>query len=361
MKREETTWGLFVDESGDFSSPDDPVAVAGLLVREDVAGGRAGEMRESVRRALPGLPWPLHASLLHQTGFVVALLGRHVERHGAFPEGLPADVEAAARTALDLLREREPGSLTATMAAVAGGKKVPYLALERMTVLLSRQASGAARVLSAHERKAWAFVRSVSQALEGQARDGVPAVLLLTSAETTGGDAGADADSRYFGALEALFDRVAAVLLRRAGRHRVWVRTLARDVWEPRIGRRVPLGVHHVGAVLRRLPERATLKMTAAEVREFDEDVDFPYVFADFAANRARRVLRSALAGLRQCENELWTVLAAPVRSGSPSRTHLAATGLGLRLAREAASVEMQAPQGARRWALEQAAEWQGA
>ncbi len=361
MKRGETTWGLFVDESGDFTSSEDPVAVAGLLVREDVAGGRAHEMRESVRRALPGLPWPLHASLLRQTGFIVALLGRHFERHGAFPEGLQADVEAAARTALDLLREREPAALASAMAALAEGRKVPYLALERMTEQLRRRASVAARVLSAHERKAWAFVRSVLQALDGQAQDGLPAVLLLTSGETTDGDAGPDADSRYLGALEALFDRAAAVLLRRPGRHRVWVRTLARGVWEPRIGRRVPLRVQDVGAVLRRLPERAAVRMTVAEVREFDEDVDFPYVFADFAANRARRVLRSALAGLRQSENELRVALAASVRSGTPTRTHLAATGLGLRLAREAAPAGTPTPPGARRWALEQAAEWQGA
>jgi hypothetical protein len=55
-------WTLYIDESGDFAAPDDPVSVAGLLLRGEAPAG----LRAALEAAVPWYPWPLHASHLNQ-------------------------------------------------------------------------------------------------------------------------------------------------------------------------------------------------------------------------------------------------------------------------------------------------------
>jgi hypothetical protein len=358
MLREDFSWTLFVDESGDFSSVADAVCIAGVLVWSEAPGVGSRELLASLRRALPGLPWPLHASVLNQPSYVAIVLERERRCRGAFPEGLPPDVAEAALAAVEFLQLAEPESIRTALEALLAGRKLPYEELERMSRRLWRERWKACRALDRHERRAWAFVRELGESLSEDGPGGGPRAVLVTAAETLDGDGGADTDARYFGLLEALLDRTAAMLERAGGRHLVCVRALGRDVREPLLGRRIPLRPQHVGTVIHRLPARARVRLLASEVARFSPEVEFPFVLADFASNRARRVLRPSETGLRQAEHELKSVLAMPVRTGSPDRTHLAATGLGSVVRRASGPADGAGAATPRRWAIEQAGEW---
>src|SRR5919109_501718 len=63
-------WTLYVDESGNFANSEDDVAIAGLLVSDELPGLTSNEVKRSLEAALPGFPWPWHAGLLNSASWV---------------------------------------------------------------------------------------------------------------------------------------------------------------------------------------------------------------------------------------------------------------------------------------------------
>src|SRR5687768_6258742 len=60
---------FFVDESGQFDNTSDTVAVAGLLLRDSPAL-QPHILTATLKRALPSLPWPLHAAFINQPAYL---------------------------------------------------------------------------------------------------------------------------------------------------------------------------------------------------------------------------------------------------------------------------------------------------
>ena len=359
--RQVRSWTVYVDESGNFEDFQDHVAVAGLLLSDDATGVSPRALRTSLERAMPWFPWPLHASHVNQPAYVA--IAWH-QRFGGAPTTGDAAFAGAAREAMARMASKEAERLAALVAAFGAGKRLDISSLDVLRRLLLREWPKLARELETGTRQAWALVRDAARKL----LVGPGSEAWLVSASETGlGDAGTTTDERYFGALEALLERVHAVLQLRGGDHKVAVRVLARDVFDLRIRHDVRLMPQHVGEVIWRLMSDgpSVVRLLCEEVADYDANVGIAFVFSDFFANRARRTLRDESRPLDSAERELAADLGVSPRSGDPSRSHLAATGDALRFLRGlvqtgGATAREQLPWTLprRRWAVEQAWEW---
>jgi len=101
------------------------------------------------------------------------------------------------------------------------------------------------------------------------------------------------------------------------------------------------------------------LRFRGERVALYDHAIEVPFVLADAFANQTRRVLGAPHLGLLAAERALRSGLGVPVRSGTPSRTHLAAAGDALRYLRGELG-ELAPGLGRCDWAVEQAREWSG-
>lgn len=359
---EVTPWTAYLDESGDFDDAEDAVAIGGLLLRDDILTLSPRALRASLEGALPSYPWPLHASLVNQLAYAALAWN---DRFGSSSVTGDTPFAAAAREAVARLAVLEPEKVALLTAQFREGQRLDFPALEVLSRHLRRAYPATARAIDAGIRDAWTQVREVARQLAGLPSS--PGALLVAASETQLGDAGTTADERYFGALEALLDRIMAVLRRTGGKHRVGVKALARDVYDRRIERPVRLMPQHVEQVIRRLPSevRPPVRLIAEEVADYDGSVGVAFVLSDFFANRARRSLRQGFRGIRHTEKELANDLGLGAHSGTPVRSHLASTGEGLLLLRSfdrtaglspRAQLPLAPPR--RRWAVEQAWEW---
>jgi hypothetical protein len=243
-----------------------------------------------------------------------------------------------------------------------------------MHTILREQAPNVLATLDEFSRRAWVAVRELFVGLlpETSVGEELAGVGLITASETELGDAFCDdgprpEDDRYYELLGCVLERAASVLSSLAPCE-LGVRVLERSVFDPRFGKTVPLGSFHVNAVIKEL----ALKLKGVRVipeltASFDQDVCGEFVLADFVANQSRRILSPQLSSLKGAEGEFRAHFAVPVRSGAPSRSHLAASGLardfietpGSPVSAEPSSrLSWQPPR--RRWACEQAWEWVG-
>jgi hypothetical protein len=284
------------------------------------------------------------------------------ERFGGSPASSDEPFGAAAREAVARLAELDAPGVAHLREALERGSKPDFPRVRELSRHLREAHPALARRLRGGADHAWAQIRNVAEQLAGAAAS----AFLTAAAETQTGDAGDDADSRYFAALEALLERVASLLRRMDGQHRVGVRALARDVVDPSIRRRMRLMPQHLGKVIQKFPsdEEGTVRLIPEYVVNYDESVDVPFVLADFFANRSRRALRQDSRDLAGVEAELAADLGVGVRSGQPGRSHLAATGECLEWLRASTGTERPSKEPLdwvsprRRWAVEQAVEW---
>jgi hypothetical protein len=361
----ERRWTLYLDESGQFSDASDAVAVAGLLVDEEAGGPSPREVEFGLKRMLPEFPWPLHASILNQASYValaVASEGRRKGRRRVSAEGREADFVRLAEEASAWLETRDAAGVALVLGALEEGREPRYEVLRRLTRLLLDERKRWSLRLDGRTREAWAYVRDAAMKIAGTAER--PCAYLVACSETRKGDAGAGEDDRYFGHLEALLQRVRALLGRREGSHFVSVRVLGRSVTEPVVAAPRPLLMADVERVIQRSVSDGggAVRFRSEQVARFEATVGVHFVLADFFANQARRVLGDPAVGLAEAERSLVAELGAPARSGSPPRPHVAATGDAQRflLAAPGDRVVLEAGAGCRRWAVEQALEWAG-
>ncbi len=65
-----TIWHLFVDESGDFGDLNRPVCVAGVALRLGCLLARPDQLNNALAKVAPGVPWPVHTSVLNRPAAV---------------------------------------------------------------------------------------------------------------------------------------------------------------------------------------------------------------------------------------------------------------------------------------------------
>jgi len=351
-------WGFFVDESGRFEDPSDPVAVAGLLVARSEPVYRPSDIRKALEASVPGFPWPLHASFLNQPAYV-AVAAYLIE-----PSVLDArrpGFGTVVRNAISICEADGISDLNVIVDAIKSGMKLPYDALTRLGDLMRRRTPQVAQQLVDISREAWRAVDLVAQRLLA-ARDhlGRPIAYFVAASETVCGDAGQSDTDRYFSVLQISIDRAASLIERRDGMQHLELYVQRRDVHDARFGRSVPLTPQHVGLVARGIACRhLRVRLVPAETSGYGSDVSVEYVLADFLANRSRRHLDDMQSHLPIVERRLGEYFGGPLRSGLPERSHLSASGDAWRIAAQGESIEWQPPR--RRWACEQAVQWNAA
>jgi hypothetical protein len=356
----ETRWRLYVDESGKFQDLEDDVVVLGLLVRTDVSGTEGANLRRSLQEAAPELPWPLHAAELNIPIYhaLAAQAGRPAVQSRVVHEDLN-------QRAVAILTSRRPRELATALSAIRSGHKLDLAVLTTLDQALRQASRPLYDQLLSRSRRALARVFRVMESLvrAGKEAPEGPAVMMFLGGEASRGDGSPDVDpardggsQRYLAILECVLARSRDSVARRGGRHNILLEVLSR----PSFNR-----ASQLGNVSRSLDagSGSPVRLTAMQPWRFDAHVAGALVLADVAANRARRVLlHGPDASLAQFEDSLQQELLAPVRSGTPPLSNMAATGRARSYVEEARHGR---PEDAavlndeiRRWAKDQALEW---
>jgi len=374
MRASPTRWTLYVDESGSFANTEDDVAIAGVLVSDDLPGLAPAEVRRSLEAAVPGFPWPWHARLFNNASWVALVLA---------DRGVPADhsnpdirwLADAVQRVNDRFAERDASRYRDIRRRLSTDEAddIDLTELLDFDQVLRRECPTELDALRAHSRRAWVAVKEFAAALARRAQQGQDAALavLLCSSETVRGDAVGTPDSvlgdrRYFTLLEVLVDRSAKLLAGRGGVHELNLDISQRKLIDPvlkRPAKQIPLYVtRELSGVIARWKE--SVRILPRAVTPFDRHVGMRFVVADFAANRGRRALRQPTPALERVESELSSDLGLRVRTGAPARSHLAASGeayaITSRLVDPGVDPRTLLPHAPprRRWACEQAWEW---
>ena len=290
---------LYVDESGKFADSEDDVAIAGLLVSDDLPGLAPSEVKRSLEAAVPGFPWPWHAGLLNNASWMALVLadGRIPANHADPDVRWLAD---AVRRVNDRFEAHDPSSYGAIrqrlLTGNAGGVDLGDLAT--FDVLLRNECPTELDALRAHARRAWVAVKDFSAGLAQRAQQtgDAPLAVLLCSSETVRADAIGSPESelgdrRYFKLLEVLVDRCSGLLTRRGGLHELRLDLSERMLIDPALRRRtkmIPLYVtRELSSVIAKWKD--SVRIVPAAVTPFDSHVGMRFVVTDFAANRGRR------------------------------------------------------------------------
>jgi len=285
---------LHLDESGDFSSPDEPVFIAGLMLQErpsDVADEILGN---ALRRIDPLVPYPPHATDLRQLAWWVA---RWMLADVTVRDGHPAR-DTLDRAAALLQRASADRAVAPMLAALEEQRMPGYDVLRSATRWLRAHAPALRPELESLSRRAEDHYRSVGarlRALYGDARCHV-----LAAADP--GGLSPDGADRYLALLTVLFERVFALLRASpAQRHEVRVVAAQRHVTDGRVLHRRMLMPQDLGACVRRaeaFPLLAPVTAPDGNVRilpwasvAYREQVAPGVALADFVANRLRGVL----------------------------------------------------------------------
>lgn len=215
---------LFLDETGDFDEPSEPVAVVGLLLEGPATRRFDEELRAAIVRTAPHLPWPHHATELSSpVGQLLSPLAR-----GPLGRDAPAELHEAARV-LGI----EPGAL-------APGR-IPSQARalhERLVTTAPALAAALQRLASRHREGMRAIAGALAKEL---GPSGISVVAACEAPTEQGGD-------RWLRVTEALLRRVGRLLSFEAQAHTLLVSAESRDVAEPGFAVRFPLQPRHLGA-----------------------------------------------------------------------------------------------------------------
>ena len=367
-------WHLFVDESGDFDDRDSGVVVTGILTHRQMDGPARARLLRQLRNAAPFMPWPLHAWVLNRPVSIALGMTAHEGSAGA-PTGAfsqPAKLGPDCHRAAVLLSRARPDAWKAALAAFKADREPRYDDLSALDRALRRADRGLHRALGDRQRHLKVLLsRALRDLADCEADEAAPSLMLLSSSEAQQGDAvvpKGNKGDRYLTLLKCLLSRTVAVVGRLDGTHRICLHVLTRFVQDEVLERPVPLHHRHVARICEEVtPEGQSVRPISWEVPRYDRRVHPALILADLAANRSRLFLPRPIQ-LAHAEDGLRQTLQVPVRSGEPSRSHLAATGVAAGVAAGDVEVPQAAwdtprelfplyPQ-ARPWALEQALEW---
>ena len=368
-------WNLYVDESGKFDEPGEAVVVAGLLLRPGGGGPTPMAIRDTLWRAAPDVPWTLHASRLRYPVLLALAAEARRDQIVSPPphsQRLPRDagLDALADRAIAILRQLEPELLKKAREILRAPQKNERKSKKTMPdwadlrCLDNRLREGDSQLyleLNVRMRRLNVLVEQTLSAVQPATEPGqLPMGMLVVCGEHHDGDAlrgGADDDPlgsiRYAGVLEGLLARLHELLEYAGGRHLVWLHVLTRGHLDPFLGPRFEarLNPQHIGDVANRVCRNDPdddVRLLPGSAPRFDSRVDPLLVLADFAANRCLHVLRPRRKSLHRAEEELRAQIGAVLRAGSPPLPAIAAVW------------GEPCPEGpGRRWAEEQATEWQ--
>ena len=360
------SWGLFLDESGQFDQADDEVVIAGLLVELGAAGTHHAALRRAIVGCTSGVPWPPRAADLARPVLFALLVRVGRQRAGETGEG-PGEAEAAAEALSVRLATLAREDYRAAIRALEEGRRPPRDALLRLDRLARVQAGREWQSVRAIADTARVGLARVFAAALSQRSGGPPRHLFLVGGGETRHEAASPADEgtrRYLDLLELVAVRALDVIARLDGRHTIFAYVLDRGIVHPGLG--VPARLHRpvVQEVFARARERVGIPggrvmLEVVSTPRYDRQVDARLVLADLVANQLRWVMRGD-PSLVTLERRLAVRVPWPARSGRPSASHIAAAGTAQERIEAVRRREAPPPwcPGARPWAVEQAEEW---
>jgi hypothetical protein len=288
-----STWQLYVDETGNFSSSTGDLAVAGVLVRGYATPDLDLVLRRKLGEIFVGVPYPAHAA--HHNLRSSLLWGPLHDRavQGPFAERFRRATEPGAALGRSAVAP-EAVAFRAAVASASTPKKLHYAVLGDFDRWLRREHPGAHALLSQEGDRQRADLATFLQ------RD-LAAVLpertvTIVAAWQAGGPAEetpsvAAADLRYVALYESLIERAAAFVAERDRASQLWIHLAGRGERHGQIGR---LNAAQTTALHHPLLARAASppQIYRTEPRGYDERVPPGIVLADFAANALGRTLR---------------------------------------------------------------------
>lgn len=294
-------WALYLDESGNFAAPDEPVCIAGVMLQE-APSQEADEILRSVLKRIDPIAWyPPHATELRLTAWWVAAW--------ALASPSARDAHPQARTlehaaALCALACEEP-PLVAMFAALRRERCPSYDALKTASWWLHRRHRAVNDALRDIANEADRQYRLVASRLVDQYG---PSRCFVVAASDDGAEPppASGPRDRYLALLVVLLERVFALLRTRpAERHTVRVVVAGRNVLDPALGAR-PLRAQDVGDCVRRAerfpldpprePADPWVRLVPAMTTRYDALTPPGVVLADFIANRCRRALHATVS-----------------------------------------------------------------
>jgi hypothetical protein len=360
-----TRWAFYVDESGGFDERLDRVVVAGLLL-QDRPTLQPHVLKAALVRAIPLLPWPLHAAFVNQPAYVAMALYHAVSgnRHS-----VTGDVAKSVVRAYEVLKEHDRDRANAVARLLRHQQEPKFDDIAVLSTLLRTVDNAASERLRSHGLEAHASAARLLADLAPAKTDGwLPPIIVVTGSETEVGDAWPRSDSgdRYLNLLSTTLHRVGQVLGRFPGPHIVSVWVSRRDVVDWRLKTPVKLNTPHLNQVISELSIVPDVTILGGGVGTSWEGRGAGYVLADLAANSVRRILASRSVSILKATRDIQARLGAQAASGSPELAHCAASGRAAELISLASvggltkspSTALPATVPRARWACEQAWEW---
>lgn len=253
-------WGLFLDETGNFSIANEPVAVGGFVFEETEVGVLPEDaLRNRLRQLEPFNEYPLHATDLRMASSAVwrALRGSR-----------PApSIAAPLRTLCDAVRHLagDRPALTAANARIAQSHPVEQRAVhDAQTEALRGAAELVRRVSEVSGTDCSAMVASFNRSEPGDASE-APEF---------------EPRDRYLRVLSVLFERIAALLGDEKDVHVVCVRAAQRG-----LGRDRMIEVRDLEAAAQAADARSRIRWEILPPEPYDEKVHPGLVLADVICN----------------------------------------------------------------------------
>ena len=338
--------------------------VAGLLVA-DLPSLQPHAIRTALKRAIPLLPWPFHATFINQPAYVAMALEPAVRTN---KEAAGTEQGALILRAWRVLKDRERDRTNAVARRLREEAEPRYDDVSVLSSTLRTFEPSIYERLRTYALEIHANLARLLCDLSVVETAGLPPMLFAAAGETTIGDAIVDDGSsdRYLDLLRVLLVRVRDVLVRFSGGHEVSVWASRRDVLDWRLKVSVRMNVPHLNEIIKSLGGHPSVTVLGGGVGTSWEFDGAGYVLADLAANAARRTLMSRSVGIATAVESLQSRVGVKAATGTPTLAHCAASGEAAQLIRQASDGVLVGPASnalpyinpRARWACEQAWEW---
>lgn len=376
-------WDVYIDETGNFSRPDERVLVCGILLGREQASLHEEDAAAIFRSAYPGIPVPHHAA---DMGKVAGLLAAWNAANR--PKAASHSSFALLAQALDELNtsDQERGAKLAAYRASFLRREMPSSkAVHAVDAILRAQcASGIRTALQVVEAEARAYAQEVRcgfqrlaprlgigpwvvAAGEGCTREAVPSAAVEPRE--------AHYQDRYLWLLERLAERVLMLLRRRDGDARSVNFHVSYRMLDAGGGRTAVLTTRHVKATLQKAAGLAWPlghvgpRPSLSELTHYEAGAPAWFGIADFAASRVLQQLKLSRYWPDVVSLVLKTTSLRPeLLCSTLNRTcpAIASSGLAREAIEQACAGQHEAARGVLageqvRWAKAQATVWLGA
>ncbi len=188
-------WQLFIDESGNFDSPEGLRLVTGLLIKAPDTEEVRTSLRSALEQAHPGIPWPPHSFLCnYMGGWVAQVLANQAQNQ------IDENLWMAAERIQSLLKVKSPEAHTSLRKLMKPGKKYGNDA-QRLERYLQRLPPQLLTPFVVAQRTRTELLGMLFQELE---RDNQAFTVVSVVGDRTAGDP-------YLRAFETLVERVVAL------------------------------------------------------------------------------------------------------------------------------------------------------